>query len=701
MAVYGRQVCLGRIWRLLLALCTCSAAALLLAAPRARADETLVACGLSPNNIFAPSTAAGFYLTQSCGVPNAQLSIAPASTTGGARAFWAADAPSGLLIDQATASSVDAYGINTSGSGYGGGYFWGPNGSNGATVSETNQLAGPFSASEGDAGFPSSDFGFQIVCGNANTCTASASFSLSQLTLSVEETSGPSISAGGLWDESGWVWGSWPIAANGDSPSGVCSLSASISGDPAGVSASFAANQTVWHQCDAIGGGGLAGALNTALAADGADTLSVSDADAAGLGNAASETIHVDNVTPTVSLSAPATALSTAGAQNVAVTVKSGPSGAYGADCSVDGGASTFYAGALSDVPVSGVGEHTVSCVGLSNAVSSTGVHATSAPQIVGVDIQQPTAEAITFSKIADAVHCHRVVRRVKVLGRAHIIDLRGRRVSVRRVRYVKRRVRKCFAATARRRVLVPLTRHGKVVRRHGRVVRVHRVRRVVLLPHRVHQSVRMIRHGRGSTVSGVLLLSDGTPVVGQTVTILAAPNTGDPRFQAVSSAVTDTNGFWVARIPSGPSRLLEAEYAGTTTMAAASSTTVKLRVPARLRILSHTLRVAWGQTVRFTGRLYGGFIPPGGVNLRLRYGYGRSWTTYGVKTHVGGDGRFATSFTFGPGDPRDHLRFRFEFATLPGGAYPWAPAHSNIAEVAVGGHPHAHHHPRRSRRRH
>jgi hypothetical protein len=126
MAVYGRHVCLGRAGRFLLALFTLSAAALLLVAPRARADETLVACGLSPNKVFAPTTAAGFYLTQSCGVPNAQLSIAPASTAGGARAFWAADAPSGLLIDQATASSVDAYGINTSGSGYGGRVFLGP-----------------------------------------------------------------------------------------------------------------------------------------------------------------------------------------------------------------------------------------------------------------------------------------------------------------------------------------------------------------------------------------------------------------------------------------------------------------------------------------------------------------------------------------------------------------------------------------------
>jgi hypothetical protein len=698
MASSGRYRAARSAWRVLLGLVAVGLSAGLCCASSARADETVVACGSNANDVFAPFAPSDIYMTQSCAVSDPVLEIQPGSTTSGERGFWEAIAPSGLLIDQASASSVQVSGINTSGSGYGGGYFWGPGGSNGTTVSPSNPQTGPFGVGEGNPGFPSSTFGFQVVCGNPHACTAYANFSVSQVTLSVEETQGPSISAGGLWDQSGWVRGSWPIDVGGDSPSGVCSYAASIAGDPVGASAAYGVNQATWHQCASSG---LSGSLNTALAANGADTLSVSDADAAGLSNAASETVHVDNVIPTVSLSAPATALSTAGAQNVAVAVNSGPSGAYGADCSVDGGASTFYAGASSEVAVGGVGEHTVSCVGLSNAVSSTGVHATSAPQTVGVDIQQPTAEAITFSKIADAVHCHRVLRRVKVLGRPHIIRLRGHRVSVRRVRYVKRRVRKCFAATARRRVLVPLTRHGKVVRRHGRVVRVHRVRRVVLLPHQVHQSIRMIRHGRGSTVSGVLLLSDGTPVVGQTVTILAAPNTGDPQFSPISSAVTDTNGFWVAKIPAGPSRLLEAEYAGTSTTASASSTTVKLRVPARLAILSHTTRVAWGQTVRFTGQLYGGFIPPGGVNLRLRYGYGRSWTTYGVKTHVGGDGRFATSFTFGPGDPRDHLRFRFQFATLPGGAYPWAPAHSNLAEVQVGGHPHAHHHPRRRRRSH
>ena len=649
-----------------------------------------MACGAAPNNIFAFNGRSNFLPTDSCANPDAQLSIAADPSTSGERGYWYATAPGGLLIDSATASSVAVNEMNASGSGYGGGYFWGPNNSHGVPVSPTDPATGPFSAAAGDAGFPSSTFGFQIVCDNPKTCSAAAIFSMSQVTLSVEETQGPSLSAGGLWDQSGWVRGSWPITVGGDSPSGVCSYSASISGDPVGASASYAANQTVWHQCAS---GGLSGTLNTTQAANGTDTLNVSDADAAGLTNGSSKQLRVDNVTPTVSLSGPSTALSTAGTQDVGVAVNTGPSGAYGADCSVDGGAVTFYAGSTSQVPVSGIGSHTVTCTGLSNAVSFSGARASSATASFDVDIQQPTAEAISFSDLRDALRCHKAAIRVKKLGKPRIMRLHGHKVSVRRVHYVKRHVRRCQARTVRRRVLVALKRRGRIVRRRGHIVRVRRIRRVVVLPHRVIRRVREIHHGRGTTVSGYLLGPGGVALAGQPVTILAAPNTGTGLvFTAASSAVTDADGFWVAKIPAGPSRILEASYAGTPTLAAASTTTVKLRVPAKLKILSHTRRVGWGYTVRFSGRVFGGHIPPGGINLQLRYGYGKAWTTYGVKTHVEGNGRFRTAFTFGPGDPRRFYRFHFRFDTLPGGNYPWASGASNRVDVTVGGHPHAKH---------
>jgi hypothetical protein len=656
----------------------------------AEANETVVACGGAPNNIFYEADVVGFEESQNCGVTGGAMTISVSSSSNsGDDPYWNTTAPAGLLIDTATIGTLDSFAMNNAGDTYGGGFFWGPSNSEGQEIygGDTTGL-GPIALGSG-----SNDFGFQIVCGAAS-CPGGgpdAFLAIGDVTLSVAETQGPSVSATGLWSTPNWVRGTWPITVTGDSPSGICSLSASIAGDPATANGSMPPNQTVWHQCN----GSMGGTLNTALAANGTDALSISDTDAAGLSASVTENLKVDNQTPTVTLSGPATALSTAGTQDVTVNVNTGPSGAYGADCSVDGGSQTFYGGASSQVPVSGVGPHTVTCTGLNNSVSSGDMRASSAPQSFTVDIQQPTVEAITFSKIADALKCRTVVKRVRVLGKPRTIRLHGHRVQVRRYRTVKRHIRRCKTRTVKRRVFVELKRHGKVVRKDGKVVRIRRTERVVLLPHRIHRTLRHVRHGRGTTVSGVLLLSDGTPIAGQAVTILGAANNAAHAFAPISSATTNADGFWVAKVPAGPSRLLEAAYGGTGTTAAASSTLVRTIVPAKLRILSHTARVAWNHTVTFRGRVYGGYVPRGGINIRLRYGYRHQSITYGVKTHVGPRGRFRTAFTFGPGDPRDHVRFHFQFATLPGGNYPFHTADSNTVSVLVGGHPRSARHQR------
>ena len=54
--------------------------------------------------------------------------------------------------------------------------------------------------------------------------------------------------------------------------------------------------------------------------------------------------------------------------------------------------------------------------------------------------------------------------------------------------------------------------------------------------------------------------------------------------------------------------------------------------VPAKVKLLSVTRRVAWGGTVRITGQLLGGYLPPGGALVRLRIGQGSSFQTYGVR---------------------------------------------------------------------
>jgi hypothetical protein len=101
---------------------------------------------------------------------------------------------------------------------------------------------------------------------------------------------------------------------------------------------------------------------------------------------------------------------------------------------------------------------------------------------------------------------------------------------------------------------------------------------------------------------------------------------------------------------------------------------------------------------VRIKGALRDGYLPPGGVNVRLRIGLGMAKATYGVHEHVSGSGRFTTTYTFGAGSAWVHRRYWFQIATLPSGNYPYAPSSSNRVYVRVGGHPKYHH--RHHRRR-
>ena len=96
-----------------------------------------------------------------------------------------------------------------------------------------------------------------------------------------------------------------------------------------------------------------------------------------------------------------------------------------------------------------------------------------------------------------------------------------------------------------------------------------------------------------------------------------------------------------------------------------------------------------------------GGFLPAGGVNVRLRIGIGKNKLTYGVREHVS-HARFTSTYTFGVGSARIHRRYWFQVATLPSGNYPYAPSSSNHVYVKVGGHPTARHrHKHRHHHRH
>jgi hypothetical protein len=236
--------------------------------------------------------------------------------------------------------------------------------------------------------------------------------------------------------------------------------------------------------------------------------------------------------------------------------------------------------------------------------------------------------------------------------------------------------------------------------------VKRHKTIKVVELPHVVMHSSKRVGHSRRTTVSGWLGLPDGTALGGQVVSVLTAPDNGLGQFTLAAVTTTAANGGWSAPLPAGPSRLVEAYYAGAATFEPSVSAQVRAIVPAKVKLISVSpSRVAWGGTVRITGRLVGGYLPPGGALVRLRIGQGSSYQTYGVQEHVTGNGRFTTTYTFGAGYAGIFKSFWFQIATLPMGDYPYAPAASGRRSVLVGGHPrppvtHRHHKHKRKRHR-
>jgi hypothetical protein len=227
-------------------------------------------------------------------------------------------------------------------------------------------------------------------------------------------------------------------------------------------------------------------------------------------------------------------------------------------------------------------------------------------------------------------------------------------------------------------------TRRVRTSRRTWRVERVCKTPRV-----RTTRTLH-VPYGKPVTVHGLYTTNQGAPLAGQPVRILAKPNNGLSTFSQVAVTTTAADGSWTAAVPPGPSRIIRAVTNGTATILPSNGQVTTI-VPARIRLLKVRPRhVAWDGTVHLVGRLFGGYLPPGGALVRLRIGFGSTYNTYGVEEHVSGNGRFSTVASFGPGDPNVYRTYWFQIASLPMGNYPYAPAASQRVTVLVGGHPRA-----------
>lgn len=633
-------------------------ATMLVWAASALADETVYSCGQADaggqSNVFNYISVYGINPYKACGVTGLGVNTSTANVVPQGRAGgWVATAPAGLVIAGVSVPTNGMYVDGAAGTGYVAEFYW-----NGGSSRLGNGL-GQF----GLGGLSSNGLGFRIRCA-ATTCSAVSDMQVQDIALQAHETQPPWLAApDGLWQSTGWVRGDWLVHFHGDSPSGLCALSASLNGQPLPGWSASTRNVTVWHQCSAAP---YSQTVHTWDYGQGAVPLSLTAVDAAGVPGAISRTIDIDNTTPSIALSGPQDAPTTAGAQNITATATAGPSGIAGTSCSLDGAPAQWHSGATATIPVQGLGVHAVTCSSANTARDGSGKPGWSAPASWRLSIRQPSISSISFSRLVDALRCTRTRTRVRIPAHWVTVTVSGQRVRVK--------------LPAQTRTLALVRCHPRYTTRRVRIGGHWRTVRVPLLPHTTHASTKHVPYGASTTVSGWLGTDQGVALGHQSVRILTAPDNGQQMFRQVTAATTAADGSWTARLPAGPSRIVDAVYDGSQTVEP-SSGQARVTTPASISLDVQPRHTHWGGRIVLSGRLAGGYVPGAGETVILSVHFGGGAHDF---AHVSarGDGRFRYVYTFLPGNGT--AAYPFSAETVRESDYPYTPSMSSRVTVDV-----------------
>jgi hypothetical protein len=118
---------------------------------------------------------------------------------------------------------------------------------------------------------------------------------------------------------------------------------------------------------------------------------------------------------------------------------------------------------------------------------------------------------------------------------------------------------------------------------------------------------------------------------------------------------------------------------AGDPLWACSKPVTVKVRAPVSLRATPRSIRA--GQSVRFRGRLRGGYLPAGGKLVELQAFERNRWRNLrNVRTNARGEFSYRYRFSFRASGVTFPVRVRVR----PDAGYPWALGTSNRVRVRV-----------------
>lgn len=195
--------------------------------------------------------------------------------------------------------------------------------------------------------------------------------------------------------------------------------------------------------------------------------------------------------------------------------------------------------------------------------------------------------------------------------------------------------------------------------------------------------AIETAAYGRAIPYRGRLTSQPGVALGRLPVEVIESFDDGAAVGRRSTRVLTAADGSFAVDLRPGPSRRVEAVFAGDRTLGRAGGGEARLLVPAglRLRASATTARIG-GAPVVFSGRVrgMGAPVPPGGLPVDLQFRIpGGEWTEFRT-VQTDSRGRYRYAYAFSDDDSRS-VRFRFR-AYVSGGDWPYEPAASKSVSV-------------------
>ncbi|MCW2989165.1 MAG: hypothetical protein JWM24_2103 [Solirubrobacterales bacterium] len=191
--------------------------------------------------------------------------------------------------------------------------------------------------------------------------------------------------------------------------------------------------------------------------------------------------------------------------------------------------------------------------------------------------------------------------------------------------------------------------------------------------------ALRAVPYGRGISYAGRLASASGSSLGSLPVEVVETFDSGANSSQRTTTVLTAADGTFVTHLQPGPSRRIEAVFAGNRTLTRANAGEVRLAVLGGVRMhASSTSARIGGAPVVFSGRVgdLGAPIPAAGRPVELQFRFaGSEWSEFRT-VQTDAHGRFRYRYSFSDDDSRG-IRFQFRAYAPEQDGWPYEPAFS------------------------